>query len=148
MSAVAWNCTTDQIATGTDAKTLLQLAAGADHRAVLNELAVSFKGTSPTGTPILVELVRQTTAGTMTAATVNKQIAEDPEDLGITAGVNATVEPTEDHVIRQWLIHPQSGLLWQAPFGGAVPIPGGTRLGIRVTAAASVNAVVSAAGEE
>ncbi len=45
-------------------------------------------------------------------------------------------------------VHPQQGYTWQAPFGRQIAIGGGDRLGVRVTAPVSVNAIVRFAGEE
>jgi hypothetical protein len=45
-------------------------------------------------------------------------------------------------------VHPQQGYSWQAPYGREIKIGGSDRLGIEVTAAASVNAVCRMNGEE
>lgn len=103
---------------------------------------------SNTGTPIQVRVLIQTSAGTMSALTPAKWNAADDETLNVTAQHTATAEPTASTVKMIELVHPQTGFLWQAPFGFELPIVGGTRLGIEVTAAADVDAVVRVIGEE
>ena len=148
MAGIRAIATTGELSTGTSAKTLLQLLAASNHRVLLHELMVTFKGTSSTASPILVELIRQTAAGTMSASTINKVDPGVDETLQTTATENASSEPSGTEVLNSWLVHPQGGATWQAQFGGAYVIPGGGRLGIRVTASADVNATVSATIEE
>lgn len=139
---------TGQIATGTSAKTLLQVVAASNHKVLIDEISISFNGVSNTAEPIKVDILRQTTAGTMSALTLVK----DPDDWGetiqTTAQHTSTSEPTAGDVLLSEHVHPQQGYTWQAPFGRAIAIGGGDRLGIRVTAAASVSAITRVAGEE
>ena len=140
---------TGEIATGTAVKTLMQLVAAADHRVLVHELAVSFQGISNTDAPILIEILRQTTAGTMSALSLVKWGDDDgDESLQTTAQHTATAEPTAGDVLMSDLIHPQGGFNWQAPFGGAFVIQGGDRLGLRVTAGVDVDAVARMLFEE
>lgn len=148
MSGVRLKAVTGAIATGTAAKTLIQLVAAANHGVLVDELAVSFAGTSPTATPIKVDVVRQTDAGTSSALTPVKDPDDTDETLQTTARHTATVEPTTTDVLMTEYVHPQTGFLWQAPFGKAIKIGGGDRLGIRVTAVADVNAVARMVAEE
>jgi hypothetical protein len=149
MAGVGFSIQTAKIATGTSAKTIAQLVASANVRAVVDELSISFDGTVNSGTPILVEAVRQTSAGTMSAQTVRKTNNSDQETLNTTAQNTATAEPTDSGDVP-WseLVHPQTGYTWQAPYGKEISVQGGTRLGIRVTAAAGVNCVVRIKGQE
>ena len=54
---------TGEISTGTSQKTLLQIVAATNHRVLVKEWSISFKGVSNTAAPIEVELLRQTDAG-------------------------------------------------------------------------------------
>lgn len=128
------------ISTGTALKTLLQLVAATNHAIVLIELGASFHGTSNTAEPILVQLMRQTTAGTMSAATVRAADDSIGDTFDTTAQHTATAEPTASDILRMWTIHPQTGLIWQAHDLAPVIVGAGDRLGLVVTAAASVNA--------
>jgi hypothetical protein len=70
------------------------------------------------------------------------------ETLQVTAQQAASAEPTAGDVLMTEEVHPQTGYTWQAPFGKAIPVGGGDRLGVRVTAGADVNCVVRLNGEE
>jgi hypothetical protein len=150
MASMGFTANPAKIATGTSLKTLVQLVAPTNQRVKVKEISISFDGTSNTATPIYVEVVRQTSAGTLTNTTTLRKV--DP-DLGETIQTackdTATVEPTDSgDVPMAELVHPQTGFLWQAPYGGELIIGGGGRLGVRVTAGASVNANVRLVCEE
>lgn len=148
MAGVAFAAVTAEISTGTSAKTLIQVVAAANHRIKINELSVSFKGTSNSAAPIKVRVLRQTDAGTASALTPVKGNDADDETLQTTAQHTATAEPTAGDVLRSLEVHPQSGFYWQAPFGGEIIVKGGGRVGIEVTAGADVNAIAQIIGEE
>lgn len=152
MSGVRFKVRTNPIATGTSAKTLLQLVAASNHGVLIDEISISFAGTSNTAAPIRVDVLRQTSAGTMTAGGTNSTIVKDPDDsdetLQTTIQDTATGEPSAGDVLMTEYVHPQTGYTWQAPFGRQIKIGGGDRLGIRTTAAADVNAVCRVGGEE
>jgi hypothetical protein len=147
MSGVRWNAVTAAIATGTSAKTLVQIVAASNHRVHVEEIGISFNGVSNTAEPIKVDILRQTTAGTMSALTLVKG-EDSTETLEVTAQHTATAEPTAGDVLETFYVHPQGGRDWQAPFAKPFSITGGTRLGVRVTAAASVSALVTVKGSE
>jgi hypothetical protein len=150
MSGVRFAVTTEgevALAAAT-AKTVLQIVAGANHRVHLDLLKVTLKGIVPTDAPVLVEILRQTTAGTMTAITPKKVNDADNEALVVTGAKNATAEPTSGDVIDEFLIHPQGGYAEVKPFNKPVPIIGGGRIGIRITAPQANTARVSVEGEE
>lgn len=148
MSGVRFKATTGEISTGTTARTLLQIVAASNHGVLIDEISISFKGTSNTATPVRVRVLRQTSAGTMSALTPVKDPPDADETLQVTAQHSATAEPTAGDVLMTELVHPQTGYTWQAPFGRSIKIVGGQRLGIEVLAGADVNAVVRVAGEE
>jgi len=105
------------VATGTSVKTLLQLVAAANHAIEVVEAGIGFHGTNNTHEPILVELVRQTDAGTSSAATVHAADDSGGDTFDTTARHTATVEPSEHtpvRVLRAWTVHPQTGLVYQA----------------------------------
>lgn len=148
MAGILFAAVTGEVATGTAAKTLLQVVAAANQRVKIKEISVSFKGVSPTDAPILVTVSRQTTAGTMSALTPAKLNESDAETLQTTAQHTATAEPTTGASVIKEEVHPQTGFIWQSPFGGEVVIQGGGKLGIVVTAGVSVSAVARVIGEE
>lgn len=132
---------TANIATGTSAKTLLQLVAAANHGVKVTGWGISFKGTSVTAEPILVELVRQTTAGTMSTLTPVKSNDSNGDTLDTTAQHTATAEPTTTDVLRSVYVHPQGNFAEHFPFGAEVLVGAGDRVGLRVTAAADVGSI-------
>lgn len=149
MAGVRFAATTAEIAIGTSIKTLLQLIAAANHRIKIVEWNISFQGITATGEPILVEVLRQTSAGTTSALTPRKLDDSDDETLQVTALHTATVEPSDGgEVLHTELVHPQTGYTWFAPSGRELLIGGGDRLGLRVTAGASINAIARMVGEE
>lgn len=148
MAGCRFKGVTGQITTGTSAKTLLQLVAASNHAALIDEISISFNGTSNTAEPIKVDVLRQTSAGTMSSLTLVKDPDDWDETMQTTAQHTATAEPTAGDVLMSEHIHAQQGYTWQAPFGREIKIGGSDRLGIRVTAPASVSAIVRVAGQE
>lgn len=125
------------------AKTILQLVAPTNQRLDLRSVAVAFDGVSTTSEPVTVEILRQTTAGTMSAATPVKDSAGS-EAVQATALKTATVEPTAGDILRRYEIHPQDGL--ERVFDKReIEIPGGTRIAIRCTVP-SGGAAINATG--
>lgn len=127
-------------------KTLLQILAPANQRVKCNEWDVSFNGTSNTAAPILTEIVRQTSNGTglntFALVKVNNSDQETLQSTGYYGTLTTTnsAEPTDGSVVPfAEFIHPQQGYQWRATVGKELHAQGGTRLGLRVTAGASIN---------
>ncbi len=126
--------------TGGTAKTVLQVVAPSNQALMIKGIQITFDGTSSTATPGIVQLVRQTTAGTMSSATpVKAPRSDEGETLQSTAQYNATAEPTAGDVDRTFHVHPQLGFIYEFPYGDFLKIPGGGRLGIKCNFPASVN---------
>lgn len=126
------------------AKTVYQLIAAAAHRVKVQGWGCAFKGTSATDPPVLCQVVRQTTAGTMSAGTVNAaggnlafKNSTDPETVQTSSQFNATVEPTTTATVESFEVHPQTGYRIFFPMGQEIIISNGTRLGFRLTPGAS-----------
>jgi hypothetical protein len=125
------------------AKTVVQVLAAAQHRVKVKGIDVSFKGVSSTDTPVLLEWVQQSTAGTMTSLTLDKHDEGYSETLQTTAQHTATVEPTSTALKRwSWRIHPQSNRLALLPPGMELIIRGGERRGLLCTAVEAQNICV------
>jgi hypothetical protein len=148
MAGCRFKGTISGVSTGTSLKTVMQIIAASNHAVMLSEISVSFQGTSNTAAPILVKVTRQTDAGTATGLTLVKDPDDWDETIQTTASHTATAEPTAGSTIMEEYVHPQTGYTWQAPFGGAIKIGGGDRLGITVTAGASISCAVRVVGEE
>ncbi len=140
MAAFQGQAATAEIAlTAATAKTVLQLVAAANHRVRLLSFGIFFDGTSTTAEPVQVRLLRQTTAGTMSALTPTKRDDSIADTLLTTAQHTATAEPTAGDVLEAIEVHPQQGYQCFYPMGAEVIIGGGDRLGLEVTAPAAVN---------
>jgi hypothetical protein len=130
-------------------KTMLQIVAAANDRLRVQGWGAAIKGTSATDPPVLWQVVRQTTAGTMSAGTVSKKNDADPETVQTTALVNATVEPTTGAIVESFEIHPQTGYRVFYPMGQEIMIPNGERLGWKATSSTlNYNAVTEVDLEE
>lgn len=150
MSGVNFRVRTDPIATGTSAKTILQIVAAANHGVILKSWSIEFAGTSNTAAPIRVDILRQTDAGTMgtSASTIVKDPDDTDETLQTTRQDTSSSEPSAGGILETHYVHPQTGLGWSYSSDSRIKIGGGDRVGWRVTAAADVNCVVSVCGEE
>lgn len=139
MSGVFAAATTAEIAlAAATAKTVLQIVAPTNQRLRVRRYSVAFDGVSPTAEPAQVRVLRQTTAGTMSSLTPVK-LSAGSETVQATAQHTATAEPTAGDVLDAFECHPQSGFDVVLPADMPLEVPGGTRLGIEVTAPATVN---------
>ena len=130
-------------------KTIIQVIAPTNQRLAIRGFSVSFNGISATAEPVKVDLVKQTAAGTMTAATpVAEQIGLGSETIQTTAQKNATAEPTTTDVIRRYEIHPQMGREIRFGIEDEIIMAGATRVGLRCTAPAGVNVLGHISVEE
>lgn len=140
-----FTATWSAVTTGTALKTMCQLATPATTRAEIIEWSVSFNGTSASAVPALVQLNRQTSAGTGgVAGTAFQQDLADP-----TAGVTVltgplaatwTAEPTAGSIVSQDYYTPVGlGPAWQYPLGRGIVVPISARIAIVVTVPVAVN---------
>lgn len=148
MAGVRFKAVTAEVTTGTSAKTVVQIVAAANHRIKVDRWGIAFKGVAPTDAPIKVRLLRQTDAGTTSALTPVKNNPGDDEALQVTARHTATAEPTAGDVLETVEAHPQAGYEVILPLTQEIIVPGGTRLGIEVTATVSTSCVAWINGEE
>jgi hypothetical protein len=153
MSALPIVITTPSITTGSSSadQTAWQLVAATNQRIKVGEVSVSFQGTSNTASPILCKVMEQTTAGT--GLTANNPLKFDktlPESVQSTGqrGFAQSVEPTPGNTLWEEMIHPQTGLLWQAPYGKEFIVGGGNRLAVTVNSNAAVAMVARGIAEE
>jgi len=139
---------TAEIVTGTSAKTLVQVVAPTNQRVAILGWGIYFDATSVTAEPIQVELLRQTTAGTMSSLTPRKVDSDVGTAIQSTAQHTSTAEPTAGDILQSLEVHPQSGYECVFPLGQEFVVPGGGRVGLRVTAPATANARVFMRCEE
>ena len=130
------------------AKTVLQVVAPANQRVLVKNFHISFDGVSATAEPVVVQLRRQTTAGTMSAATPRKKDDDIATAIQSTGLKNATVEPTDGDILKEIEVHPQAGYESEKELMQEWIIGGGDRIAIKATAPAAVNCVASMECEE
>jgi hypothetical protein len=133
------------VTTGTALKTIAQVAAAATDRLEIIEWSCSFNGTSASAVPVLVQLNRQTSAGT-TGVSITPGLQDLADATSASTCVTGplaatwTTEPTAGVIIYQDYYTPVGlGPAWQYPLGRGIVIPVSGRLGLVVTAAAAVN---------
>lgn len=115
------------------AKTMVQVVAASTSRPRIKAWEVSFDGADSTKTPALVELIRQTTAGTSSALTLVKANEADPA-ANATALQTFTAEPTAGDVLASVYLSPAGGIFsYQYPLGDEPVVAASGRVGIRVT---------------
>ena len=122
--------------TAATAKTVLQVIAPTNQRLKVLEITVYFDSTSTTPGSARVRLLRQTTAGTVTAISPVAWENELTESLQATGGSNASAEPTNagaGAVVMDEAVPITSGFIYPFPQGQELFVGGGTRLGIEVT---------------
>jgi hypothetical protein len=117
--------------------TVLQVLAPTNQRLVVSNISVWFEGISSVAEPVQVSVVRQTgdPAGTGITLVSRQAITETIQS---SADHTATAEPTVDATLMEWRIHPQSGIPFVFPIGQEIHVPGGGRLGIKITSATIV----------
>lgn len=145
--------------TGGTAQTVLQLVAATNQRIRIIEIELSFDGTNSANTPAQVRVMRQTGAGTSvalsTAQTGTAGIAKVNDLVSVAETIQSagritfSVEPTYAEVLR-WVTVPVFGgtIVVPAPPGQEDMVPGGSRVGIVITAPQSVNVYATIRAEE
>ena len=119
-------------------KTILTVTAGSNIAVKILGWSITFDGTDVTSPPVIVELARQTTAGTITAITASK-LSTNSETVQASGGHTATAEPTKDNILDTFSIHPQGGIDVKYPEGEQPIIAAGGYIGIIVDSDIVVN---------
>lgn len=131
MAYFSINVTGEAIAAST-VETILQVVASANKRVKVVRWGVSFNGADATKSPVRVELIRLTSAGTSSAYTPKK--INEGSDAPMAAGRTAhTAEPTAGDVLEVHYITPAGGNLIETYTLDEAPVVAASgRLGIRV----------------
>ena len=147
MAGLLASVAVEDVTSGTAKKTLLQLLAPTNQRIIIKSWGVFCQGTSGTAAPGKVQLLKQTTAGTMSAAS-EINLCDAQETIQTVAQHTATVEPTDGDILEAKMVHPQSGYEKIYPPNQEIMIPGGERVAIAVTFAAAVDCTAFIVWEE
>jgi len=153
MSCVKWKVVVPETSvTGSSTVTLAVFQAPTNQRVKISLASASFKGTSNTAAPVLVEIYQITSGGSLgtgTSATFIKDPIDLPETVQTTGKVALTVEPTGTAKVSfSEEVHPQQGYTEARRFSDDFTIPGGTWWGLRVTPPATVTVTARIEGEE
>lgn len=142
MASNGWSVQTSEVTVAAAAtKTLLQIcAANANVRERMTQARVAVRGGAAGDAAVLIELLRQTTAGTGGAsATVGKANPSASETLQITAIEGAfSAEPTASTILDFKYVSPIQG---EAVFSIPREVAGSGRLALRATTQTGVTSV-------
>jgi hypothetical protein len=131
----------------TNPVTMLQIKSAANHRVKIIGVSVSFKGTVSNEPPLLVQVLRQSDAGTDgVPITCYKNNESDQETIQTYAQKGTFyIEPSEGNILYSIDVHPQGGWQIMFPYGQEIILPGSTAttyyLGIRVISSTSNSAI-------
>lgn len=131
------------VATGTAAKTHLQLVTPATRRAWPLRLVVSLAGVTASDVPGDVDLVIQTGAGTSSALTPTKMDAAETSAICTALQGFSGTEPTYGDYLYRGQLTPNGGYLDVPLDDLGIVVAAGTRLGLVLTFAATVVATSS-----
>jgi hypothetical protein len=123
-------------------KTCINVIAAANGMISVTGLSASFDGVSATAEPCTVELCysTQATAGTPGSSPTPVQVRGAARTVQSGGAINYSAEPTVLTVFHTWLVHPQSGITIQYPFGREPQqVVTADGMLLRVTAPATVN---------
>lgn len=126
---------------------------------LVEEISVSFKGTSISGTPVLVTIARQTGDPTSSPMMNALSVLPDPDDTNSSLVLTAyyanaysmgSEEPSTGSVLFSTYVHPQRGFTWRASPGNEIKVQAGSSqgLGVIVTADASFKCMCRIVGTE
>jgi 2-methylaconitate cis-trans-isomerase PrpF len=133
--------------TAATAKTMIELATTANVPVEWIAADITFDGVTASAVPVRVDFCTYAATGTGTAAT-NRRLGQAVGTSQTTSKINDTVEPTTPTILFSWFIPPTSGVQYIWPLGRELFQNVSTIQGIRLTAAAAVNAIVNLTFEE
>jgi len=130
------------------AKTAIEVGATATGGFVITQLSITFNGVTASAIPVTCDITTFAATGTGTGYTPNKISHPNDRVAATTAEINCTVEPATPTVIDSFFLPPTSGYTIQYPLGREKRTAASGFLGIRLTALAVVNYIVTLYFEE
>lgn len=143
--------------TGGTPQTLIQAVAPSNQRGALQKVILSADGTNSANTPMTVFILRQTTAGTFTNGSVAPVKTNDIPGTGETLQFSyqtvittpGSGEPTAGNILEEFTMPVFGGYVEKPyPLLQEPVIYGGSRLGIKIAAAQTVNVATTIFYEE
>lgn len=133
--------------TAATAKTVIEGVSTANVPLEWIAVDITFDGVTATAVPVRVDFCTYAATGTGTANTP-KKLGQAQGNAQSTWKINDTVEPTTPTILFSWYVPPTSGLQYLWPLGRELFHGVSTVQGIRLTAPATVNAIVNLVIEE
>jgi FlaG/FlaF family flagellin (archaellin) len=111
-------CNADVALAAATKEGIIGVRSGSTFGLVLVEFSISFDGITPTNEPVTVSVDEWdgATAGTSTAVTPVQLRGQDITH-GLTCARDFTAQPTVLVTIKEYLVHPQTGIVVQFPLG-------------------------------
>lgn len=138
MANIFFSCTTPAstgVVCAADANphTVVQVTAPTNQQVRIDKVTLGFRGTTVTNSPIVVEMVRQTTAGSGGSSRTMQKLNQASETIQSTGLSGPSTEPTlSGEPMESWTIHPQLNGGFVLPLSREYIISGGGRVGIRI----------------
>lgn len=123
----------DTVTPTANPQTLFQVLAPANQNVRILGVDLTPQGSTPASVPIPFDWIIQTTAGTGSTATAQKQDRGQDDSIRATLQTDFTSEPTASSVLIVFSLHQQSSGFWRPPF--PLVAKGGERLGFRYKSA-------------
>lgn len=128
-------------------KTILQINNASNILLAITGADVTFDSTSNSAVPVVVKLIKVSTAGTGTARNPLK-VKDTSTTLQATGTENHSAEGTNGNIMRIFHVHPQAGVIYSIPMRDEIELASGERIALKITAPAGVNALGTIHGEE
>lgn len=123
-------------------ETIIQLVAPATIRPTIEEIRVGFSNPASSDAPALIELLRQTTAGTSAAGPTPRPVDSAAPASLVSTLQDFTAEPTASDIVVTASVPVQA--VYEKVFDkDEIRIPVSGRLGLRITAPQAQTAIVS-----
>lgn len=128
-------------------KTVLQINNASNILLAITGCDVTFDGVSNSAIPVVVKLIKVSTAGTGSARNPLK-VKDTSTTLQATGTENHSAEGTNGNIMRIFHVHPQAGVTYSIPMRDEIELASAERIALKVTAPASVNCLGTIHGEE
>jgi len=128
-------------------KTVLQINNATNILLAITGADITFDGTSNSAVPVVVKLIKVSTAGTGSARNPLK-VKDTSTTLQATGTENHSAEGTNANIMRIFHVHPQAGVTYPIPMRDEIELASAERIALKCTAPAGVNCLATLHGEE